>query len=93
MFPKVRVERWLLTAKAPGTAFAMAFVWLAGIIVPEEDSELAHGIAIFVAQLLGYGIVWVARYLFLDRLIFKAKHHGEEPSEEELEILHSEFPV
>ena len=82
---------WL--AAVLGTSFAMGFVWLAGQLVPEDTSELAHGIAIFVAQLLGYGIVWVARYLFLDRLIFKAQHHGEEPTEDELDVLHSEFPV
>jgi len=82
---------WL--AAVLGTAFAMAFVFIAGRIVPEESSELAHAIAIFVAQLLGYGIVWVARYLFLDRLIFKATHGGEEPTAEVLDDLHHDFPV
>ena len=76
-----------------GTAFAMGFVDLAGKIVPESKGQLAHALAIFVAQLLGYGIVWVARYVFLDRWIFKATHHGEEPPAELLEELHGEFPV
>lgn len=82
---------WL--AAVLGTAFAMGFVYLAGRLVPESDGELAHGLAIFVAQLMGYGIVWVARYLFLDRLIFKATHHGAEPPPEVLEDLRGEFPV
>ena len=82
---------WL--AAVLGTAFAMGFVYLAGKIVPERHGELPHALAIFAAQLLGYGIVWVARYLFLDRLIFKATHHGEEPPPELLEDLHREFPV
>jgi putative flippase GtrA len=83
---------WL--AAVLGTSFAMGFVWVAGRIVPEEPGrEIAHGIAIFVAQLMGYGIVWVARYLFLDRLIFKATHHGAEPPKEILEDLRGEFPV
>jgi putative flippase GtrA len=83
---------WL--AAVLGTAFAMGFVWLAGRIVPDEPGrEIAHGVAIFVAQLLGYGIVWVARYLFLDRLIFKATHHGEEPPPELLGELHHDFPI
>jgi putative flippase GtrA len=83
---------WL--AAILGTAFAMGFVWLAGRIVPDEPGqEIAHGVAIFVAQLLGYGIVWVARYLFLDRLIFKATHHGEEPPPEVLGELHRDFPI
>jgi putative flippase GtrA len=83
---------WL--AAVLGTAFAMGFVWIAGQVIPEEPGrEIAHGIAIFVAQLLGYGIVWVARYLFLDRLIFRATHHGQEPPPELLEELHREIPI
>lgn len=83
---------WL--AAVLGTAFAMGFVAIAGLLVPEEPgNELPHAIAIFVAQLMGYGIVWVARYLFLDRLIFKATHHGAEPSPADLDDLHGEFPV
>jgi putative flippase GtrA len=83
---------WL--AAILGTAFAMGFVAIAGTIVPDEPgSEIAHGIAIFVAQLTGYGIVWVARYLFLDRLIFKATHHGAEPPPELLDELHGDLPV
>jgi hypothetical protein len=46
-----------------------------------------------VAQLTGYGIVWVARYVFLDRWLFKVTHHGEEPPPEELAELHADFPV
>ena len=76
-----------------GTSFAMGFVWLAGKWVPEENGKLAHAFAIFAAQLLGYGIVWVARYVFLDRWIFKATHHGEEPPREFLEDLHGELPL
>lgn len=82
---------WL--AAILGTAFAMGFVFLAAKVVPESSGEIQHGAAIFGAQLLGYGIVWVARYLFLDRLIFKATHHGEEPSGELLDDLHRDFPV
>lgn len=83
---------WL--AAVLGTSFAMGLVWLAGTIVPEKPgNEIPHAIAIFIGQLLGYGIVWVARYLFLDRWIFKATHHGEEPPPEVLEDLHHDFPI
>lgn len=82
---------WL--AAILGTGFAMGFVFIAGKLVPESKGEVAHAAAIFAAQLLGYGIVWVARYLFLDRLIFKATHHGEEPPPDVLEDLHRDFPV
>ncbi len=82
---------WL--AAVLGTAFAMGFVYVAGKAAPESSGELVHGAAIFAAQLLGYGIVWVARYIFLDRLIFKATHHGEEPSAGVLDDLHHDFPI
>lgn len=82
---------WL--AAVLGTGFAMGFVFVAGKLVPESQGDLVHAIAIFAAQLLGYGIVWVARYLFLDRLIFKATHHGEEPPPDLLDDLHRDFPV
>lgn len=82
---------WL--AAVLGTAFAMGFVFVLGRLVPEDRGAIAHGIAIFVGQLLGYGIVWVARYLFLDRLIFKATHHGEEPPEQVLDELHRDLPI
>ena len=38
-------------------------------------------------------LVWVARYVFLDRLIFKATHHGEEPPQELLDELKGEMPL
>jgi putative flippase GtrA len=83
---------WL--AAIVGTAFAMGFVGLAELLVPDEQGrELLHAAAIFFAQLFGYGIVWVGRYLFLDRLIFKATHHGREPTDEVLDDLHRDFPV
>ena len=34
-----------------------------------------------------------ARYIILDRWIFKATHHGEEPHAEELAELHHDFPI
>lgn len=62
-----------------GTGFASGFVFLAGQVFPEADGKLSHNIAIFFAQLVGFGIVWVARFIFLDKLIFKATHHEGEP--------------
>lgn len=65
-----------------GTAFAMGLVYFAGKWFPESDvasKQGAHLAAIFVAQLCGFGIVWVARFVFLDKLLFKVTHHGEEP--------------
>ncbi|MEZ5321191.1 MAG: GtrA family protein [Microthrixaceae bacterium] len=83
---------WL--AAVLGTLCAMLFVYLAGRWFPDRpDAEFRHAAAIFIAQLLGYGIVWIARYVFLDRLIFKATHHGDEPPTQVLDELHRDFPV
>jgi putative flippase GtrA len=75
-----------------GTAFAMGFVWIAGRIT-RNSPEIVHALGLFCAQLLGYGIVWVGRYVFLDKWLFKMTHQDAEPTPEELAELHSEFPV
>ena len=70
----------------------MGAVALAGTWFPEEKAvdishaiaarnDLWHGVAIFIAQLVGYGVVWVARFLFLDKLVFTMTHHGEDQLE------------
>jgi hypothetical protein len=41
------------------------------------QTRLVCGTAVFVAQLLGYGIVWIGRFLILDRWLFKLA--GETP--------------
>lgn len=58
-----------------------------------HNEGAVEALAVFCAQLVGFGIVWVGRYLILDRWLFKVTHHGEEPSEGELDDLHHEFPV
>jgi putative flippase GtrA len=58
-----------------------------------DQSPLVESLAVVVAQLVGFGIVWVGRYLVLDKWLFKVTHHGEEPDEEEIEELHHEFPI
>jgi putative flippase GtrA len=46
----------------------------------EDSSSLVQRVSVFVAQMTGFGIVWVGRYLVLDRWLFKVTHHGEEPT-------------
>ncbi len=75
-----------------GTAFAMGLAGLADHLTKNMQT-IWQAIWLFVAQLTGYGIVWIGRYFFLDKLIFKATHHGVEPSAEDLEDLHHEFPI
>jgi putative flippase GtrA len=56
-------------------------------------SALVESAAVFAAQIVGFGVVWVARFLVLDRWLFKATHHGAEPTAAEVSELHSDFPV
>ena len=58
-----------------------------------HDEGILEPIAVFCAQLVGFGIVWVGRYLILDRWLFKVTHHGEEPGEDDLEMLHGDLPI
>ena len=58
-----------------------------------HDRGIIEPIAVFCAQLLGFGIVWIGRYIILDRWLFKVTHHGEEPGEDDLDMLHGDLPV
>jgi putative flippase GtrA len=62
----------------------------------EDSSSIVQRVSVFVAQMTGFGIVWVGRYLVLDRWLFKVTHHGQEPTAEdldEIEELHGELPI
>ncbi len=75
-----------------GTGFAMGLAYIADEIT-KDMPKFWQGVWLFAAQLTGYGIVWVARFIFLDRWIFKATHHGEEPPSDELAELHADLPI
>ena len=77
---------------------AMLGVTLATLLTYLVDAAISgHGwtekVAVFFAQLTGFGIVWLARYVILDKWLFKVTHHGEEPTEDELEMMHGDLPV
>jgi len=75
-----------------GTAFAMTFVTVADAITVNSNA-VVQALALFCSQLLGYGIVWVARYIFLDKWLFKVSNHDVEPTPGQLGELHQDFPV
>lgn len=75
-----------------GTGFAMGLAAVAEVFT-EDASDLTQAFWLFAAQLGGYGLVWVGRFLFLDRFIFKVTHHGEEPGEDDLDMMHGDLPV
>ena len=58
-----------------------------------DRSKLVQSVAVFFAQLAGFGVVWVGRYLVLDRWLFRATHQGDEPDAEQVEELHHDFPI
>lgn len=77
-----------------GVALATALTYWAESVVKHADvSSLVESIAVFFAQLVGFGIIWVARYLVLDKWLFKVTHHGEEPTDAEVAELHHDFPI
>ena len=73
-----------------GVAMATGLTYL---VQHSMEKGLVKSLTVVVAQLVGFGIVWVLRYLLLDKWLFKATHHGQEPAAEELDELHREFPI
>jgi len=61
---------WIMTGI--GLGFALLVV---GIADRNTDSTPV----LMIASLGAYGIVWVAKYLVLDRLMWKVTHHGADP--------------
>jgi len=76
-----------------GVTFATLLTYFVEQQVHNKVSGLVEALAVFFAQLLGFGIVWIGRYLILDRWLFKVTHHGEEPGEDDLDMLHGDLPV
>jgi putative flippase GtrA len=76
-----------------GVTFATLLTFFVEGQVHNKVSGLVEALAVFIAQLVGFGIVWVGRDLILDRWLFKVAHHGEGPDEDDLDMLHGDLPV
>lgn len=76
-----------------GVTFATLLTFVVEGWVQNRVSDVVEALAVFAAQLLGFGVVWIGRYLILDRWIFKVTHHGVEPGEDDLEMLHGDLPI
>lgn len=74
-----------------GVTFATVLTYLAEQLT--IDNNLLRRIVIFGAQCLGFGTVWVIRYLILDRWLFKITHDGDEPDEDTLDEMHGDLPI
>jgi putative flippase GtrA len=71
-----------------GVALATLFTYLVEAAIAEQ-ATLIRGAAVFLAQLLGFGIVWVGRFLILDRWLFKLAGDTSEHADEVI----GEIPV
>ncbi|MEE2854233.1 MAG: GtrA family protein [Actinomycetota bacterium] len=71
-----------------GFALATFFTYLVETAMAEQ-ATLVRGAAVFCAQLLGFGIVWVGRFLILDRWLFKLAGDTSEHADEVI----GEIPV
>jgi putative flippase GtrA len=63
-----------------GVSLATAFTHLVEIVMADQ-TRLICGTAVFFAQLLGYGIVWVGRFLIMDRWLFAVARDMPERAE------------
>ena len=82
-------------AAIAGVTFATTLTWLVEQQFDHASGEVTLGerAAVFIAQIIGFGVVWVARYLILDRWLFKVTHHGQEPGEDDLDMMHGDVPI
>lgn len=74
-----------------GVSFATALTFLVDWMI--ESHGWIEKVAVFFAQLAGFGIVWLGRYVILDRWIFKVTHHGQEPGDDDLDMMHGDLPI
>ena len=75
-----------------GVSFATGLTYFVEQAMTDKSS-LVKAVAGIAAQLTGFGIVWVGRFLILDRWLFKMSHHGDEPSHDEIDDFHKEIPI
>ena len=66
-----------------GVALATTLTYLVETATTGQPT-LVRGAAVFVAQMIGFGIVWVGRFLILDRWIFRLA--GEAPEQAEATV-------
>jgi putative flippase GtrA len=63
---------WVFTVA--GWGLSTGAVWLVSHHVGEPESVLRTG-AVLAASIAGFGVLWVLKYLFLDKIMFGPHHH------------------
>lgn len=82
---------WLFNVA--GLALSMVAVALVVNATKNPDVEsLKHGnkLAVQFANVAGFGVLWVLKYLFLDKIMFGAHHHT--PYDEDIELEEAGLP-
>ncbi len=73
---RARVRRevipfWVFTVA--GWALSTGSVFL--VADNTEDGTLLHVVAVPAASIAGFGLLWILKYLFLDKIMFGPHHH------------------
>ena len=71
---------WVFTVA--GWALSTGAVFLADESTTEDTA--IHTISVMAASIAGFGILWVLKYLFLDKIMFGTDHHT--PYDEDIEL-------
>lgn len=74
------VPFWLFTVA--GWALSTGAVAIAANATEEET--LGHTLAVMFASIAGFGVLWVLKYIFLDKIMFGPHHHT--PYDEDIEV-------
>jgi putative flippase GtrA len=73
---------WVFTVA--GWALSTGMVALASDI--GEPESLSRTLGVMIASISGFGVLWVLKYLFLDKLMFGPDHHTPYDEDEENEL-------
>lgn len=76
-----------------GVTFATTLTYFAERATADASASMVQKLLVVVAQLTGFGIVWVIRYLVLDKWLFKITHDGAEPTRDDLDEMHGDIPI
>ncbi len=71
---------WLFTAAGWALSTLTVFV-----VSGSTEGSQYHRVWVGLASIAGFGVLWVIKYLFLDKIMFGPHHHT--PYDEDIEIL------
>ena len=83
---------WLFTF-AGFVLSTLAVAWVANATKNPDVADLKHGntYAVQAANIAGFGVLWVLKYLFLDKIMFGDEHHT--PYDEDIEAEEAGLPT